>query len=70
MRKETSCGTDKGAPPILEQHDADVEKDEVLCDEGWKAGSRKEGMEISVGCGLFTALKQRRRADENMLTGL
>lgn len=68
IRKETSGGSDKGAPPILERHGAEVEKDEVLCEKGWKAGSKKEGMETSVACGLMTALRQRHRADENMVS--
>lgn len=63
----TSFGSDNGARPIFERHGEDVENAEDLCGEGWKAGTRNDGIETSAYFKLAAALRQRRLAGANIV---
>jgi len=67
----TSGGRDNGAPPIFEWHDEDVEKAGDFA-EAWNTGMKEEDDDIDdpVCCAVLTKLRQRRRADVNIVSRL
>jgi len=64
----TSGGRDSGAPPIFEWHDEDVEKAAVFA-EAWNTGMKEDdGIDDPVHCAVLATLRQRRRADVNIVS--
>ena len=61
----TSGGIDNGARPMCEAHDGDEEKDREEAGV-WKAGTRKEGIEME-DVDAIALSRPRARAVDNML---